>query len=289
MKKTILSVLLICAALFTKAQDDKLTYKLDYGKTSAQNGGGKFWSNDLTLKIPLKTGTGSSFIIGGELGSLNISGTQSQADASPLETVGLILGYQSRLGLNNLFTIHAEPMLASDFNQLSGNDFRFKSEAIILLNTDKKFAFGFGLGYQYQFSGSQLIPLVTTIWRISDNVTLSGLLPIIPRLEFKLNDKWSLGGGINGDYGSYRLGAFDNRYMQYQNWSFGGTAKYKATTRLQLGGFLGFGTRKLDIYNSNQTVPLRIYSWNIGGGSHTPDFEQKYKGLALNFTLAYKI
>jgi hypothetical protein len=288
MKKTLLTLSLICSALFLKAQDDKISYKFDYGKSSAKDGGAKFFDNNLTLRIPIQSGLKSRFTVGAEVDVLSMSSTASQADANPLETVGLIFGYM-HLMQGKIFTIHAEPMLASDFQQLSANDFRFKSQAIILLNTDHKFAYGLGLGYQYQFSGSQLIPVLTTIWRISDHVTLSGLLPIIPRLDFKLNQKWSIGGGINGDYSSYRLNAFNNRYIQYQNWNFGLTGKYKPTPRFEIGALLGVGTRHITIYNADQKVPLRIYSWNIGGGSHVPDFDQKYKGLALNFSMAYKI
>jgi len=287
-KKLLLILLFSYAFITASAQDDKLSYKLDYGKTSPQNGGAKFFQNNLTLRIPIKAGNGR-FTIGPELDLLNISSTASLADASSLQTIGLGVGYQTLLGHKTIFTFHVEPMLASDFHTLSGNAFRFKSQAIILINTDRKFAFGFGLGYQYQFSGSQLIPVLTTIWRISDNVTLSGLLPIIPRLEFKLSDKLSIGGGINGDYSSYRLTAFDNRYIQYQNWSFGVTGKYRPSKRFEIGALIGVGTRHVSIYKSDQTVPLRIYSWNIGGGSHTPEFDQKYKGLATNFSLAYKL
>lgn len=287
MKKTLLSLLIICAAFMAKAQEeDKLSYKLDYGKSKQD--GSKFFENDITLRAPIKAGARGKFIIGGELGLLSISGTGSQADASTLETVGLILGYQSILSKGTIFTVHAEPMLASDFNQITGDDFRFKSQALFLFHADRKFAYGVGIGYQYQFSGSQLIPVLTTVWHISDNVTLSGLLPIIPRLEFKLSDKWSIGGGINGDYSSYRLSAFNNNYIQYQNWSFGITGKYKPSKHFEIGALLGTGTRHVTIYDSNQTVPLRIYSWNIGGGSHTPMFDEKYKGLASNISMAYK-
>ena len=286
--KPLLLAITLCYCSFAKAQnDDKLSYDFSFGKTSASKGGGTFIGNSVKMTFPV----GSGFTIGPELGLVNVSDTHSLLDSASYKTIGLSFGYHTKLGEKTIMSIHAEPLLASDFNDISGEDLRFKSEVLFLFPTSKKFALGFGLGYQYQFSGSQLLPIVTMIWHISDNITLSGPLPLVPRLDFKLNEKWTLGAGFKGDFGSYRLSAakFNSRYMQYRNSNIGITTQYKPDSKLTLGGFLGIGSRKLDIYQKDQTVPLRIYGWNIGGGSYTPYFTQKYSGLALNFSLAYKL
>lgn len=286
--KPFLLAITLCYCLFAKAQnEDKLSYDFSFGKTAASKGGGTFISNGIKLVFPV----GSGFSIGPELGLLNINDTHSLLDSASYKTIGLSVGYHTKLGQKTILSIHAEPLLASDFNDISDEDLRFKSEVLFLFPTSKKFALGFGMGYQYQFSGSQILPVITMIWHLNDNITLSGPLPLVPRLDFKLNDKWTLGAGFKGDFGSYRLSAarFNSRYVQYRNSNIGITTQYKPDNKLTLSGFLGIGSRKLDIYQNSQTVPLRIYGWNIGGGSYMPYFTQKYSGLAFNFGLAYKL
>jgi len=286
--KPFLLAITLCYCLFAKAQnEDKLSYDFSFGKTAASKGGGTFISNGIKLVFPV----GSGFSIGPELGLLNINDTHSLLDSASYKTIGLSVGYHTKLGQKTILSIHAEPLLASDFNDISDEDLRFKSEVLFLFPTSKKFALGFGMGYQYQFSGSQILPVITMIWHLNDNITLSGPLPLVPRLDFKLNDKWTLGAGFKGDFGSYRLSAarFNSRYVQYRNSNIGITTQYKPDSKLTLSGFLGIGSRKLDIYQNSQTVPLRIYGWNIGGGSYMPYFTQKYSGLAFNFGLAYKL
>ncbi|WP_448701258.1 DUF6268 family outer membrane beta-barrel protein [Mucilaginibacter sp. AW1-3] len=286
--KPLLLAITFCYCSFAKAQnDDKLSYDFSYGKTAASKGGGTFISNSVKLLFPVKPG----FSIGPELSLVNITDTHSLLDSASYKTIGLSLGYHTKLGEKTIMSIHAEPLLASDLDDISAEDWRFRSEVLFLFPTSKKFALGFGLGYQYQFSGSQLLPIITMIWHINDNITVNGPLPLAPRLDFKLTDKWTLGAGFKSDYGSYRLSAakYQSRYAQYRNSNIGINLQYKPVGKLTLGGFLGIGSRKIDIYKKDQTVPLRIYGWNIGGGSYTPYFTQKYSGLALNCSLVYKL
>jgi hypothetical protein len=286
--KPLLLFIILCYCSFAKAQkEDKLSYDFSFGKTSASKGGGMFIGNNVKMSFPV----GKGFSIGPELGLVNMSDTHSLLDSASYKTIGFSFGYHTKLGEKTIMTIHAEPLLASDMNDISGEDWRFKSQVLFLFPTSQKFALGLGMGYQYQFSGSQLLPVITMIWHISDNITLSGPLPLVPRLDFKLSDKWTLGGGFKGEFSSYRLSAakYQSRYVFYRNSNFGITTQYKPDSRLTFGGFLGIGSRKLEIYQKDQTVPLHIYGWNIGGGSRTPYFTQKYSGLALNFSLACKL
>ena len=285
-KKFLLTITVSCAFLAARAQDDKATYSFDFGRSKPTDT--RFTQNSLKIKVPLKAATKSHFIIGAEAGILKVQHSLSVADSSSLKTIGLILGYQAVLDNKARLVITAEPLLASDLTNLSGNDYRFKSDVFYTPFTTHKLAFGFGLAYQYQFSGSQLLPVVIPVWHISDKVTLTGAFPIIPRLEVKLDQHWSIGAGLNVNYGSYRLSGFNNQYMQTQNISFGFTPKYRVAQHLEVSSFIGFGSRRLDIYNADQKIPLRIYSWDIGGGSHTPNYEQRFKGLALNLTVGYR-
>ncbi len=267
-------------------QEDRLSYSFDYGNSKATNT--KFIQNHLKFMVPLKGSKKSHFSIGAEFGVLNVSHSLTLADSSSLKTLGVIVGYQTMIGNKDRLSVTAEPLISSDFNNISGNDLRFKSDIFYTPATTKKLSFGFGLVYQYQFSGSQILPVIIPIWRISDKVTLSGAFPIIPRLEVKLNQHWSIGAGINGGYSSYRLSSFNNQYVQIQNWSFGFTPKYRVSRHFEMGAFLGFGTRTIAVYDNNQTIPLRIYSWDIGGGSHTPNMEQKFKSPVLNLSVNYR-
>lgn len=289
LKRTVLTLMLVLGFALAKAQtqqEDKLSYTVDYGKSKATDT--RFVQNSIKLRMPIKTGKKGHFILGGEVGILKVSHSLTPADSSTLKTIGLIVGYQTILTNRARLSLTAEPILAADLNNLSGQDFRFRSDINYLLPPGKKFTFGFGLVYQYQFSGSQLLPVVIPIWHISDKVTLSGAFPLIPRLEVKLDQRWSIGAGINGGYSLYRLSAFNNQYIQIQNWSFGFTPKYRTSSHFELSGFLGFGNRTISVFNSDQTIPLRIYSWDIGGGSRVATSEQKFKGLALNLTAAYR-
>src|SRR4051812_32516780 len=165
MIKNLLLSFLMCSCLAASAQDDKVVYDFDYGKTSKKTSEAYFLQNQIKFNFPIKTGNRSGLIIGPEFSILKISRTGLLADSNSAKTIGLKLGYHTIIGQKTLFSVNAEPLLASDFIDISGEDLRFRSEAIFMFHLDKKLAYGFGMGYQYQFSGSQLLPLVVMIWK----------------------------------------------------------------------------------------------------------------------------
>jgi len=283
-------VLLLWCTIAAKAQrqpeEDGVTYSFDYGRSKATDT--RFTQNNLKFRAPVKTGKKPHFSIGAEAGILKVQHSLSLADSATLKTIGLTFGYQTVFKNLARLSITAEPLISSDFAKISGSDYRFRSDVFYVPFSTHKLTFGFGIAYQYQFSGSQILPVIIPTWHISDKVTLTGAFPIIPRLEVKLDQHWSIGAGLNVNYNTYRLSAFNDQYIQTRNVSFGFTPKYRTKKHLEVSGFLGYGNRELDIYNADQKVPLRIYSWDIGGGSHTPNFEQRFKGVALNLTLGYR-
>jgi len=58
---------------------------------------------------------------------------------------------------------------------------------------------------------------------------------------------------------------------------------------LVFGAFLGVGSRKLDIYGKDQTVPLRIFGWILAAAVTPHILPKSNTGPAFNFSLAYKL
>jgi hypothetical protein len=82
--------------------------------------------------------------------------------------------------------------LTSDFNDFSFQSFRFSTTVMYTWTTESKNVWSLGLNFSKQFFGYQLVPFYSATIRLSDKLTLSGMLPLNPKLTYKLSDDKSM-------------------------------------------------------------------------------------------------
>jgi hypothetical protein len=118
------------------------------------------------------------------------------------------------------FYLFGQIGLYSDLKDISGKDICFRLGASYTIKHSGKWKTGWGIAYSRQFFGHQLSPFISLEYTVNKKLKLSGLLPIKPKLTFKINEKISWITEIAGNVESYRLSAseFSNSFITTSGW-----------------------------------------------------------------------
>lgn len=115
---------------------------------------------------------------------------------------GLIQKFEEDRSLQILFA----PRLMTDFKNVNSDHFQWGGIVVYEKKYRETLRMGFGALYNQEFFGPNLVPLVNLDWKINDQWSLVGLLPIYSKLKYKFNDRLEGGWSHFGLVTSYRLG-----------------------------------------------------------------------------------
>lgn len=194
-----------------------------------------------------------------------------------------------RLTAKSQLVMMFEPILSSDFDDISAEDFRFNTSVFYVRKSDKRHYLRLGLALSKRFSGYQIIPVARFQWVLSPHWQLSGVLPFKPELRYQLNARHQLGVGLGAGNNSFRLsnkrenqyvntqitqGIFFYRYKLHSHWHF------------HLAG--GYQIIKNKVFAQDQTFPLSIYPWNPARAASPVESHDAY-GVFMQVGCYYSI
>ena len=149
----------------------------------------------------------------------------------------------------------------SDFKNINADHFQLGA----LFLYEKKFReglkMGFGLMYNQEFSGPNLVPLVNLDWKISERWSITGLLPIYGKINYKINERFTTGLSHFGLVTTYRLGdeAYEGDYMERKSIDESLFARYQLFGNIFIEGRFGYAFgRSYAQYEADQKVDLMI-------------------------------
>lgn len=182
-------------------------------------------------------------------------------------------------------TFFAQAGLFSDLKDVSVKDYRYSAGLRFRLKHSDRLRTGCGLAYSRQFFGNQLVPFIDVDYRPTDKWSITGQLPVKPKVLYNFNKKLSAGLELSGEAASYRLSSAgrDNQFIQINQWTGMARLEYRFACSWQLS--LGMGKnlkQSYKLYNDAATTPWTIITIPVGS---KPDPVEKLDGKGMNLQL----
>ena len=213
--------------------------------------------------------------------------------ANPIAVNGIILrtGVIQQLGNDWALQMLVAPRLMSDFRNMDGNSFQMGA----VLTLEKKFSerlfMGYGAMYNQERFGPYLVPLVNLEWYIGTHWSISGMLPVTARINYQVNDQFSVGFNHFGLITTYYLGedAYAGDYMERQSIDLSLYARHRLFSIVYLEAMAGrsFG-RTYEQYAGDQKVTFALPLVTFGD-NRTPENVTFADGILLNLKLVFNI
>lgn len=271
MKKQLLLSILLCAGSLLYAQDYLDMVKVSYGQATLGNIDNDAETDvgntlvELNFPIPI-----SAKIVG--VGAFTYENTRLGIAHSAFRTnlimTRLNLGVKVTHGNDWSGTYVALPKIASDFDDIGGDDFQMGGLALLQKKLSRRKSVGFGLYMSSENFGTTLTPLIP-IWYKSKNTKfyVNATLPIRADVNYSLIDHLSVGANLLTSVKSYNLSQFESlNYVQEESIRFSLFAAYGfLDDTLILRGRVGLDTTDYGLYNQGDTIGLQVLTFQVSG------------------------
>lgn len=165
-------------------------------------------------------------------------------------------------------TYVALPKIASDFDDIGGDDFQMGGLALLQKKLTRRKSIGFGLYMSSENFGTTLTPLIP-IWYKSKNAKfyINATLPIRADVNYSLIDHLSVGANLLTSVKSYNLSQFESlEYIQEESIRFSLFAAYGfLDDTLILRGRVGLDTTDYGQYAKGDTIGLQVLTFQVSG------------------------
>lgn len=253
------------------------------------------WGSILSLTAGFKVSQNTFWAVNLNHFYFNVQGDPAIPDdlANPMVINGIILrtGIIQQLGNDWALQALVAPRLMSDFRNLDGNSFQMGG----VLTLEKKFSdrlfMGYGAMVNQERFGPYLVPLVNLEWYIGERWSISGMLPVTARVNYSVNDKFTVGFNHFGLITTYYLGdeAYDGDYMERQSIDLSLYARHRLFSIVYLEAMAGrsFG-RSYKQYAGDQKVTFALPLVTFGD-NRTPKNVTFADGILLQMKLVLNI
>lgn len=272
----------LLAACRSVAQDKDLVTvnyvisKVKYSDTSAS-----VKQFDVKLRLPIYQKKGST--IGSTVGYKNVSLSNFPATyRSSLHGLTIQGAWLYRLSAKQSLAMFAQAGLFSDMKDLDGKDCRYGVGFRYRYKHSYKLSTGWGLAYSRQFFGNQIIPFIDVDYKPNEEWSISGQIPIRPKVLYHFSPKLRAGIELNGEAASYRVSVTDknDHFIQINQWMGLCRLEYQFAKLWQLNFGIGRNFKQsYKLYNNSSTTPWTIITFPLGA---RPDPVQKIDSRGLN-------
>lgn len=195
----------------------------------------------------------------------NVQGDPAIPDdlVNPVSVNGIILrtGIIQQLGNDWALQALVAPRLMSDLRNVDGNSFQMGG----VLTLEKKYSdrlfMGYGAMVNQERFGPYLVPLVNLEWYIGDRWSINGMLPVTARINYSVNDDFTVGFNHFGLITTYYLGedAYEGDYLERQSIDLSLYARHRLFSIVYLEAMVGrsFG-RTYEQYSGDQKVTFAL-------------------------------
>lgn len=259
-------------------------------KTISAGNGNSFKSYGLSLAYPVFNTERTMMAAGinADWYHNNLSG--DSIGLRSLYRLSIPLMLQLSLGEKYKLNIIADPSLSSDFEDITGNDLRYN--AALRLSQAKKegISWSAGIGISKQFFGIQVVPFYQANIPLTPRLSLSGALPMKPRLTYEISQAKQIGFALAASAGSFRLSSAKNeQYADIKQ----GEAFFFYQQKLFGNFHLGINAgrtfiNRIRVFGKDQKIPLRLFLYDFGH-ERTPSASWNNNGWLFQLQVAYKL
>ena len=231
------------------------------------------------LNFPLYR-KGSQFFAGRlQFKSRIINGLGPEID-NRLYATDLHLFWQRTITTKYKVNLFSQAGIHSDFLDISSDDWRYSLGFRLAVKHSGRFKSGWGIVYSRQHFGHQLNPFISIEYQLNARWSISGLLPIKPKITYKINSCWSWITELSGSVGSYRLSEVteNNNYLRVNNWHLINRLEYTVKKHHRFNLSVGYNLRQhFRRYAANDAQNWSILTIDLGS-NNAPLVEIKARG-----------
>ena len=213
--------------------------------------------------------------------------------ANPIDLHGIILrtGLYQKIENDRGIQIILAPRFMSDFQNVNSHHFQLGGIFLYEKKYSEVLKVGFGAMYNQEFFGPYLVPLIQLNWKISEDWSIDGLLPIYVKIKYDINEKFNVGFSHFGLTTTYRLGDpnYNGDYMERKSIDETIFGRYNLGGNIFIEGRFGYSLgRSYAQYEADQKVAFSLPLISFGD-----DRVQKnisfHDGLIASLRFVYSI
>lgn len=292
MKKILIaSLLLIIGIHVSFAQQEPELFHIRYGITPVSLTGSKYFLHQFesSVKIPVAIRNNYQVAAGIAYEGLWTNG-DSLLGAKNLQGISGQVLFNRNLNYHRGLQAFISGGVFSDFKDITGEDLRVAGGIRYKTKLHENFTFSFGLLYSKQFFGSLIAPFADFNWKISQRLSLSGPIPISPKLKYKLSSVAKLSFFLKPENASFRLSETESRsrYLQKKQWNTGFGLDYTFAKHWIVSIKTGVSFKQqFEIYEASEGGVFSIMTIDVKGGNRQPVSWYRGNALSGEITLAW--
>lgn len=170
-------------------------------------------------------------------------------------------GISQKLDDQNGFQLLLVPRYTTDFEGSDPKNWQLGAIGLYEHRFTKKLLMRFGALYNGELFGPLVVPLIFTDWQVSDRWSITGLLPIHLKVNYKINDRLITGFSHFGFITTYRINQeeFKSDYVERNSIDESLFLRWKMIGNLHLETRLGYSlNRTYAQYDESQKMDLRL-------------------------------
>lgn len=292
MKKIVLFLLLIPS--LTIAQDYVDLLKIGYGRTFNNSFANSSESTEVSifeadLTYPIVVNDKNAFITGASFSHNNLQ-LYPNSKSTSLYSSTLKLGLASTFNDKWSSTIVLLPKLASDYKNISGNDFYFGGFAVLKLKKKENLIYRFGLYATSEAFGIFSTPIIGWYYLSSNGkFEMDMSLPIAADINYKLGFA-TVGIDYFGIGRSYKLSQnnLPKQYVDQSSLEFLGYLQFNTfKNSILIRAKAGYATSNYEVYADGDKIDFGLSAFSFGDNRTqlNPDIAG---GLFIKFEAVYR-
>lgn len=235
-------------------------YPDDYDQRAFETG--------LKIKLPIQLNNDKDYLmVGGRLNHFRLSNSLIPDSQSKLSIIEGEMAYFNKLkGTPWSFMIQGHAGVYSDFIDVDASHWQYGGFGIGYYRLNKNICFSLGIFYHMEVYGPFVIPFGGFEWSVNDRLFIYALFPYLINAEYKISNRFYLGGEINFIAETYKISQTNpNQIVDYVSdhtldfpWSymdFNAFFDFYITDRFVVYAKPGFTyLRRLEMYDENDNV-----------------------------------
>ena len=256
---------------FTSAQEYVDIFKIGYGQTLNNNFEGVDSSTNVEFfeagfTFPVVLNENHTFITGADF-SLNSVQLFPETEYSNLYSTSLVLGMASTWSEKWSTTIILLPKIASDYKNISSNDFYFGGFAILKLKKNENFKYKFGVYASQEAFGLFTTPILGWYYLSTNKRFMMDMsLPISADINYKFGAT-TIGIDYFGIGRSYNV-HYENKptiYADLSSLEFAGYFQFNVLEEsILLRAKVGYSSNNYEMYAEGQEIDVGVSAFSFG-------------------------
>ena len=218
---------------------------------------------DIDLTIPIVLNEQHTFVTGTFFGRNHLQ-LYPNAEATSLYSTTLKLGLQSQWSERWSTTVVLLPKIASDYHDITGDDFYFGGFATAKYKKNEHLTWRFGLYASNEAFGIFMTPIFGWYY-LSPNkkFEMNMSLPISADMNYRMGD-FAVGLDYFGIGRSFNIPE-DNTYVDLSSLDFAGYLQYGILKQsILLRAKMGYSSNDFEVYQQGETVDLVVSAFTFG-------------------------